>query len=139
MKIIGWLLTLLGSNALTATLMAKRMYNKLDKAVNDTINNASDWMLENLGEYVGNVIDSALKDIPFVGSIGDSVAGVVDDKISENISEFIREFHGISEQFDVGGRATVDTLFYVAIAVLIIGVAVLITGYIKGIKKVNRA
>ncbi|MDR2571670.1 MAG: hypothetical protein LBD23_15445 [Oscillospiraceae bacterium] len=134
MKIIGWLLTLLGSNVLTATVVAKRFYNRLDETVNETITAASDWTLENLGEFIGDTIDGVIGDIPFIGSIGDSVAGLIDDNLSENISDFIKGFQGVSEQVDVSGRATADTLFYVALAVSIIGVAVLIISYIKGKK-----
>ena len=131
MKIIGWLITLLGSNFLTATVVAKYFYIKIDETVNETIIAAGDWTLENLGDFVGGIIDNGIGKIPFFSSVGDSVAGIINENISEGLSEFIKGFHGITEQIDISGRSAADMLFYVALAVLISGLIVLITAYIK--------
>ena len=148
MKITGLLLTFLGSNALTATIVAKYMYGKIDSAVNAAIVSASNWIAENLDTFIANTLGDAIKDIlgniPLVGamlgnSVSDSVARVVDEKFSDGISGFVMGLHGISEQLDVGNRAMVNTLFFVALALFISGVLVLVAGCRKESNQVGRA
>lgn len=146
-KITGLLLTFFGSNALTATTVAKFMYGKIDSAVNAAIVSASDWIAENLDTFIGNTLGDAIKDvlgnIPLVGSmvgnsVSDSVARVFDDKFSDGISGFVMGLHGISEQFDVGNRAVVNTLFFVALALFVSGIVVLVVGCRKESGQVNQ-
>jgi hypothetical protein len=137
MKNTGWLLIFIGSNVLTASLVTLRNYRKLDEKVNETIDAAGDWVSDNLGEFVGDVVDDAVGEIPFIGSIGSKVGDVIDDKLSEKTGEFVKGFHGISENVDVKGRTTAQTFSYVGAVILVLGIAALITDYVKKAKRKN--
>ena len=84
-----------------------------------------------MSEFVGNAIDNAIGGIPIVGMLAGTVGELASKKIGESVSDFILGFHGISENIDIEGRTRVNVLFFVALAIFIGGVAVLITAYVK--------
>jgi len=117
MKILGWILTLIGSNGLTGTLVAK---NSLRYSVDSLTEVVSELVGEHLAEFIG----------PEQGLLGSLIWAMVEN-LTDNMDEFF--------QADQGFVATIDTLFYVSIGVLILGVALLAAGYIKSALERRRA
>ncbi|MCL2828256.1 MAG: hypothetical protein FWD99_05895 [Oscillospiraceae bacterium] len=116
MKIVGWILTIIGSNGLTGTLVAK---------------NSIRYSVDHLAEHILEIIESLVAEI--VGTeqgLIASLVGMLMDAFTDNLAEGLVGILGV----DQGFVRMVDTLFYLSIGVLIIGLVVLAIGYIKGAK-----
>ena len=89
MKIIGWILTLLGSNGLTGTLVAM---------------NGSRYSL--------------LTDHPWLNDLADKLSGVAGFFGLNDITEGIDKIQNDAQRY----VQFVDTLFYISIGVLVVGI-----------------
>ena len=98
MKILGWILTLLGSNGLTGTLVAM---------------NGSRYSL--------------LNDHPWLNGLADKLSGVAGFLGINDIAEGIEKIQSDAQKY----VQLVDTLFYISIGVLAIGVILLVIAYTK--------
>ena len=111
MKILGWLLTLLGSNGLTATLVARN-------SIRYDAGNLAESLMERAIEF--------LETEDFLGAL---ILPLVESS-SENLVEML----GVDHEF----VRMIDVLFYISIGVLAIGIVLLVIGYIQGARAKTR-
>ena len=104
MKILGWLLTLLGSNGLTAALVARN-------SIRYDAGNLAESLVERATEF--------LEAEDFLGAL---ILPLVESS-SENLVEML----GVDQEF----VRMIDTLYYISIGVLAIGIVLLVIGYIR--------
>ena len=107
MKILGWILFFLGSNGLTGTLVAKN-------SIRYDMSHLADSIVERVTEAIGAE-----------GFISTLVLHLTD-----NLTPILVEMLGVNQGF----VQTVNILFYISIIVLILGIALLIIGYIRNAK-----
>jgi len=108
-KILGWILTIIGSNGLTGTLVAKN-------SIWYSVDNLTAYIAEMVAEFIGT-------EQGFLNSL----VWTLVDNLTDSLGEFL--------QADQEFVQTVDMLFYISIGVLALGVVLLAVGYIRGAMK----
>lgn len=114
MKILGWILTLLGSNGLTAALVARQ-------SIRYDMSNLAESIMDRITDFIGT-------DQGFVGNL----LAHLTDNLSDNLADNLEGLLGTDHEY----VRMINTLLYISIGVLALGVALLIVGYIRAaIKK----
>ena len=107
MKILGWLLTFLGSNGLTGTLVAR-----------NSIRYDTDIFVDSIVEHVTELLEA------------EAFLGALVIPLVESLSERLVETLGVDQEF----VRMIDMLFNISIGALAIGIILLVIGYIRGAK-----
>ena len=133
MKILGWLLIILGSNGLTGALVARR---SIRYDVDILMDGISDGIIERVTEVLGRerIADLLGGESGLLGALIMPLVDNLVDTLVPNLVESLVEVLGGIIVVDETFIQRVDLLFYIAIGVLALGIAVLITGYVRGAK-----
>ena len=106
MKILGWILTIIGSNGLTGTLVAKESI-RYDTGV------LADIIIERVMEILG---------------AEQGILSALLAAIRDNLRAGLVEILGVDQEY----VQMIDLLFYISVGILSLGIIFLAVGYIRG-------